>query len=212
MKLVIATQNEGKLSEFRLALNRFKIEIVSAKEVGIERLPEENGSSYEENALMKAAYTTMKSKLPCLADDSGLEVAILGGAPGIHSARYGGKMTDGERMAHLLDQLKFTPNDKRDAKFVCSLVFTTPRGLVQGFSGECPGQILYGPRGQDGFGYDPIFYSTDLAKSFGEASEIEKLRISHRGRAIAQFINWLRNPQKPSTTPKEPHAVSIKSN
>jgi XTP/dITP diphosphohydrolase len=211
MKLVIATQNSGKVAEFKLALSRFKIEIVSAKDVGIDRLPDENGTSYEENALMKAAYTTMKCKLPCLADDSGLEVAILGGVPGIHSARYGGKMNDGERMAYLLDQLKFTPNDKRDAKFVCSLVFTTPRGLVQGFWGECCGQILYGPRGHDGFGYDPIFYSPEISKTFAEASDIEKLHISHRGRALAQFINWLRNPQQPSKTPTEPHAVTIRS-
>jgi XTP/dITP diphosphohydrolase len=209
MKLVIATHNQGKMAEFHLALGRYKIELLSANDVGITQLPEENGASYEENAMMKAAYTTMHCKLPCLADDSGLEVAALGGAPGIYSARYGGKVTNGERMAYLLEQLQHTPQDKRNAKFVCSLVFTTPRGLVQGFWAESHGTILYGPRGQGGFGYDPIFLSDDLQQTFAEASELDKLSVSHRGRAITQFVNWIRNPQG-TTTAQEPQAVPIR--
>jgi XTP/dITP diphosphohydrolase len=210
MKLVIATHNQGKMAEFKLALGRYKIQLLSAGDVGITELPEENGASYEENAMMKAAFTTMRCKLPCLADDSGLEVAALGGAPGIYSARYGGKVNNGERIAYLLEQLRFTPQDKRNAKFVCSLVFTTPRGLVQGFSGETHGTILYGPRGQAGFGYDPVFFSNDLQKSFGEASEIEKLTVSHRGRAVSNFVNWIRNPQGTNSGSKEPQAVPIR--
>ena len=158
MKLVIATHNPGKMAEFKLALGRYKIELLSASDVDVKVLPEEHGASYEENAMMKAAFTTMRCKLPCLADDSGLEVAALGGAPGIYSARYGGKVTNGERLAYLLEQLQSTPQDKRNAKFVCSLVFTTPRGLVQGFGGETQGTILYGPRGDAGFGYDPRIF------------------------------------------------------
>ncbi len=209
MKLVIATHNQGKMAEFNLALGRYKIELLSANDVGITHLPEENGASYEENAMMKAAYTTMRCKLPCLADDSGLEVAALGGAPGIYSARYGGKVTNGERMAYLLEQLQHIPQDKRNAKFVCSLVFTTPRGLVQGFWAESHGTILQGPRGQGGFGYDPVFLSDDLQQTFAEASEHDKLRVSHRGRAITQFVNWIRNPQG-TTTSQEPQAVPIR--
>jgi XTP/dITP diphosphohydrolase len=210
MKLVIATHNQGKMAEFKLALGRYKIQLLSAQDVGITQLPEENGASYEENAMMKAAFTTMRCKLPCLADDSGLEVAALGGAPGIYSARYGGKVNNGERLAYLLEQLQYTPQDKRNAKFVCSLVFTTPRGLVQGFWGETHGSILYGPRGTDGFGYDPVFFSDDLQKSFGEASEIEKLKVSHRGRAVTNFVNWIRNPQGTPSGSKEPQAVPIR--
>jgi XTP/dITP diphosphohydrolase len=210
MKLVIATHNQGKMAEFKLALGRYKIQLLSASDVGITQLPEENGASYEENAMMKAAFTTMRCKLPCLADDSGLEVAALGRAPGIYSARYGGKVNNGERIAYLLEQLRFTSQDKRNAKFVCSLVFTTPRGLVQGFWGESHGTILTGPRGQGGFGYDPVFFSSDLQKTFAEASEIEKLKVSHRGRAVANFVNWIRNPQGTPSGPKEPQAVTIR--
>jgi XTP/dITP diphosphohydrolase len=211
MKLVIATHNQGKVAEFKLALGRYKIELLSAKDVGIHTFPEENGASYEENAMMKAAFTTMRCKLPCLADDSGLEVAALGGAPGIFSARYGGKVTNGERIAYLLEQLQSTPQDRRNAKFVCGLVFTTPRGLVQGFWGETHGHILTGPRGKGGFGYDPVFLSSDLQKTFAEVSEIEKLKVSHRGRAVEQFVNWIRNPKGTTTTAsKEPQSVSIR--
>jgi XTP/dITP diphosphohydrolase len=211
MKLVIATHNQGKMAEFRLALGRYKIELLSASDVGVHELPEENGASYEENAMMKAAFTTMRCKLPCLADDSGLEVAILGGAPGIFSARYGGKVNNGERIAYLLEQLQHTPQDKRNAKFVCGLVFTTPRGLVQGFWGETHGHILTGPRGKAGFGYDPVFFSSDLQKTFAEASEVDKLKVSHRGRALAQFINWIKNPKgTTATVSKEPQSVSIR--
>jgi XTP/dITP diphosphohydrolase len=211
MKLVIATHNQGKMEEFKLALGRYKIELLSATDVGVTSFPSENGASYEENAMMKAAFTTMQCKLPCLADDSGLEVTALGGAPGIFSARYGGKMNNGERLAYLLEQLRSTPQDKREAKFMCSLVFTTPRGLVQGFWGETHGHILTGPRGKNGFGYDPVFFSSDLQKTFAEANENEKIKVSHRGRAIAQFINWIKNPQtttKPTT--QEPQSVSIR--
>lgn len=211
MKLVIATHNQGKMAEFKLALGKYKIELLSAKDVGIDTLPEENGASYEENAMMKAAFTTMRCKLPCLADDSGLEVAALGGAPGIFSARYGGKVNNGERIAYLLEQLQYTPQDKRNAKFVCGLVFTTPRGLVQGFWGETHGYITTGPRGKGGFGYDPVFFSNDLQKTFAEATELEKLKVSHRGRAVEQFIAWIRNPQgTTTTTSKEPQSVSIR--
>ncbi|MGL4612237.1 MAG: RdgB/HAM1 family non-canonical purine NTP pyrophosphatase [Trueperaceae bacterium] len=210
MKLVIATHNSGKIADFNLALGRYKIELLSARDVGIHELPQETGATYEENAMMKAAYTTMRCKLPCLADDSGLEVAALGSAPGIFSARYGGKVSNGERMAYLLEQLLNTPQEQRTAKFVCSLVFTTPRGLVQGFLGETHGSILHGPRGTGGFGYDPIFFSHDLQKSFGEASENEKLRVSHRGRALAQFVQWIRNPQTTPSNSKEAQAVPIR--
>ncbi|HEX7021606.1 MAG TPA: RdgB/HAM1 family non-canonical purine NTP pyrophosphatase, partial [Trueperaceae bacterium] len=162
----------------------------SARDHGIATFPEERGASYEENALVKAGYVALATGLPSLGDDSGLEVDALEGAPGIYSARFGGALTSGERIAHLLSRLRGVPKDARGATFVCSLVVATPSGQLQTFRGECRGQILEGPRGESGFGYDPIFYSPELRKTFAEASEEEKRRVSHRGRALQAFVDW----------------------
>lgn len=190
-RLLIATSNPGKLREFAAGLAGLELALVTPEEVGLTRFPEERGQSYQENALLKAAYAAHRSGLPALADDSGLEVDALGGAPGIYSARFGGKLSDGERLAYLLSRLREVPPGQRGARFVCALVLACPDGEVKVFEGSCRGEILEGPRGAGGFGYDPLFYSPELKQTFAEASESEKRRVSHRGRALAQLREYL---------------------
>jgi XTP/dITP diphosphohydrolase len=194
LKLVIASSNPGKIREFRDALRRLDIDLLSAADVGLGPFPEETGASYEENALMKAGFAALGSGLPALADDSGIEVDALDGAPGIYSARFGGPMTDGERLAHLLQKIRKVPRGARSASFVCTVVLATPGGEVVTFTGECRGEILQGPHGEGGFGYDPIFYSPELGKSFAQANTEEKARVSHRGRALRNFLTWALTP------------------
>lgn len=198
-RLVIATGNQGKFLEFKRALSVLNVELLSAKDAGIGKFPAEEGSTYEENALIKAAFVALHTGLPSLADDSGLEVDVLDGAPGVYSARFGGNISDGERIAFLLDKIRHVPQAARSAGFLCTLALATPGGEVKVFEGECRGEILQGPRGSSGFGYDPIFFSHDLRKSFAEASEEEKQRVSHRGRAIKKFIDWALSPTAKST-------------
>jgi XTP/dITP diphosphohydrolase len=191
-RLVLATRNQGKVSEMRLALAELPVDLVSASELGLGEGPPEHGSTYEENAFIKAAQAAHTSGLPALADDSGLEVDALGGAPGIHSARFGGRLGHGERIAYLLQRMKHVASEERSARFVSVLVLAAPDGRVKAFRGSCEGRILFGPRGEGGHGYDPIFWSPDLQKTFAEASEEEKGRVSHRGRAIAELLAWAR--------------------
>ena len=191
LRLALASENQGKLEEFREALAGLPMDLASAAELGITDFPEETGASYEENALMKAAHVTLNSGLIALADDSGLEVDALQGQPGVHTARYGGAgLTNGERMAHLLQRIRKVPDDGRTARFVAVIVVATPGGAVHTFRGESEGLILHGPRGAAGFGYDPIFFRPELGKSFAEASLEEKRGVSHRGRALAAFARW----------------------
>lgn len=194
LRMVVATGNAGKLVEFRRALSRLNVELLAAREAGITRFPAETAASYQENALLKAGYAALYSGLPALADDSGLEVDVLDGAPGVYSARYGGDIDDGERIAYLLDRLRDVPRGARGASFVCTVVLATPGGEVKAFTGECRGEILEGPRGVGGFGYDPVFYSPELSKTFAEAGPEAKDRVSHRGRALQRFLDWALTP------------------
>ena len=195
LTLILATSNEGKVNEIREALSGLELSLLSAAEAGIGRLPDETGASYEENALLKAGYVAIRSGLPALGDDSGLEVDALSGAPGLHSARYGGPgLSDGERVAYLLDQLSAVPAKARGAGFVCTVVLTTPGGEMRSFKGECRGTIIDGPRGAAGFGYDPVFLSDELGRTFAEATLQEKRRVSHRGRALEAFLHWAMTP------------------
>lgn len=195
LKLVIATSNLGKVREFREALSNLNLELLSAADVGIEAFPEETGASYEENALLKAGFVSLRARLPALADDSGLEVDALSGQPGVYSARFGGAgLSDGERTAYLLDLMAGVPRAGRGASFLASVVLATPGGEMVTFRGECRGEVLTGPRGEGGFGYDPVFYSTELRKTFAEATLEEKRRVSHRGRALEAFVNWALTP------------------
>ncbi len=191
-RLLLATSNQGKLAEFREALP--DIELLGTADFNLGEFPPEAGTSYDENALMKAGFAAVGSGLPSLADDSGIEIDALDGGPGIHSARFGGKLSDGERIALVLDRLRGRPEAERGASFKCSLVLALPGGQVNVFRGECRGRILEGPRGRQGFGYDPIFWSEELGKSFAEASKEEKRRVSHRGRALRELRDWLATP------------------
>lgn len=196
VRLVLATGNAGKLAELRDALEGRAIDVLSATEAGVHDFPPEDGSSYDDNALLKAGHAVTRSGLPALADDSGLEVDALDGAPGLHSARFGGEgLSDGERIAHLLARLRKVPERDRGARFVSVLMLATPRGDVRRFEGRCEGRILEGPRGDGGFGYDPVFWSDDLGKAFGACSPDEKRSVSHRGRALAAFLAWLDQPE-----------------
>lgn len=195
LKLMVATGNRGKLAEFRDALSQLDLTLLSLEDAGIEALPVETGASYEENALLKAAFVALRTGLPALADDSGLEVDALGGAPGVYSARYGGEgLSDGERMAHLLAELRAVPQAGRRAAFRCVVVLATPGGAIASFDGVTHGELTAGPRGEGGFGYDPIFRSDELGKTFAEASLAEKRRVSHRGKALAKFLEWATTP------------------
>lgn len=189
LRLLLASGNTGKLTEFREALPG--VELLSLSDVAIRDLPPEAGTSYEENALLKAGFAAVHAGLPTLADDSGLEVDALDGAPGIHSARFGGELGDGERIALLLEQLRDVPLASRGAAFRCALVLALPDGEVQVFRGSVRGRLLEGPRGRGGFGYDPVFWSDELGKSFAEATRAEKQQVSHRGKALRELQAWL---------------------
>lgn len=188
-RLVLATTNEGKVAEFRCALTSLRV--VSAGELGVADFPEETGGTYAANALTKASFVMQRTGLPSLADDSGLEVDALDGAPGLYSARFGGLESERERTEHLLAQLQGVPEVAREAAFVCVLGFVTPDGDAETFEGRCRGRITETPRGTHGHGYDPVFYSLELAQTFAEAPPEAKARLSHRARALAKFSAWL---------------------
>jgi len=196
VRIVLATANLGKVLELREALADREVELLSATEAGVHRFPPEEGDSYEANALVKAGHVATETGLPALADDSGLEVDALDGAPGLYSARFGGdELGDGERIAYLLARMRAVPDDERTARFVSVLVLATPAGEVRTFEGRCEGTILHGPRGSGGFGYDPVFWSAELGKGFGQTSQTEKRTVSHRGRALERFVAWLDRPE-----------------
>lgn len=191
MRFILASSNKGKLKEFQKAFTPTPFELISAEEAGLNTFPDETGQSYEENALLKAHYAASTSGLYALADDSGLEVESLGGEPGLYSARYGDKETAQERLYHVLRKLESFPEGERGARFVCNLVLAKPDGSFKSFWGECSGEITAVPHGKDGFGYDPIFFSHDLYKTFAEASQEEKAQVSHRDKALKALFVWL---------------------
>lgn len=193
MKLVLATHNTGKLAELRGLLAGHGIELVSQAQLGIPDI-EETGLTFIENALLKARHAARISGLPALADDSGLCVEALGGAPGLYSARYAGE--DGDAQANilkLLDALADVPDEHRAAHFHCALVLLRhaedPAPLV--CEGRWHGSILHEVRGEGGFGYDPLFLDHATGQSAAELSQEEKAAISHRGRALRQLIEAL---------------------
>ncbi|MCM1368155.1 MAG: RdgB/HAM1 family non-canonical purine NTP pyrophosphatase [Roseburia sp.] len=184
-KIVLATGNKGKLEEFREMLPTF--DVVSPKELGVAFDVEETGANFYENALIKARALYDVCKMPTLADDSGLCVDALGGAPGIMSARYSGG-TDVDNINKLLSELDGITN--RSAHFACCIVYFDGRTVVEA-TGEAHGRIALAPEGNGGFGYDPIFISDDLNKTFAVASAREKNAVSHRARALAALKSKL---------------------
>lgn len=195
MKLIIASNNKGKISEFRKLLAPLGFEVFSQREAGLDVNPEETGKTFEDNAKIKvqAIYSILdnsKKDTYVLADDSGLVVDYLNGEPGIYSARYGGEnLTDTQRCELLLENMKDCPEDKRTASFVCVLHFITNYGKSVTVSGECVGKIGYEPRGENGFGYDPVFYTGKL--SFAQIPQEVKNTISHRAIAMKKFAEYL---------------------
>ncbi len=187
LKLLIASANRGKVSEFRSLLDGLDIQLLSVQDAGIPGDVEETGSTYEENARLKAVTCAAQSSLLTLADDSGLEVDALGGEPGVRSARYAGEgATDVDRVAYLLRKLEGVPVERRGARFVCVIAIATPEGDVTFCRGECPGSIVTEPRGERGFGYDPAFLFPELGVTMAELPPEVKNRLSHRGRAAGK--------------------------
>lgn len=196
--LVLATRNAGKTREIKEFLGDFPVEIKNLDDFG--RIPsvEEDGATFDENAYKKASFTAKILGLPALADDSGLEVEALGGAPGVHSARYAGQSaTDAENNAKLLRKMEGKTN--RAAAFTCVISIAVPSGAALTYEARCEGLIAEVPAGENGFGYDPLFYCPPLNRTFAQLSAEEKNRVSHRGKALAglkeefeKVLIWIR--------------------
>ena len=191
-KLLLATNNKAKVREYRSLLRALPFELVTLSEQGINTVVSEVGESLEENAELKAVAFSAESQLTALADDSGLEVDVLGGEPGPVSARCAGEgASDEERVEYLLARLEDVPWQKRSARFRCVIAIATPEGKVGFCSGECPGMITFEPRGEEGFGYDPIFYLPALNKTMAELTLEVKNTVSHRGEAARKVPSVL---------------------
>jgi XTP/dITP diphosphohydrolase len=192
-RLLLATNNPGKVREYRSLLRELPLKLVLPRELGIAGDVDEVGRSLEENARLKAATMAARGGLLALADDSGLEVEALGGEPGPLSARYAGEgASDKDRVDYLLAKLKGVPWEKRTARFRCVIAIAEPEGEVELCSGECHGFITFKPRGEEGFGYDPIFYFPQLDKTMAELPPDIKNRVSHRGEAAREAIKTVR--------------------
>ena len=190
MKLVLASKNEKKLKEMNDILSGLGVEVCLQSDVGVDVDVEETGSTFEENSRLKAQAVMEASGLPAVADDSGLCVDALNGAPGVYSARYGGEgLNDAARYKLLLANMP--RGAARTAKFVSVITCCFPNGDVLTARGECPGTIAFAPMGEGGFGYDPVFFQPKLKKTFAQLSAEEKNAISHRGKALEAFSEKL---------------------
>ena len=187
MKVILASKNQHKLTELSAILSQLGFEIALESEYGLDIDVEETGTTFEENSFLKADAVMKASGLPVLADDSGLMVDALDGAPGVYSARYGHKASDKERTAYLLENMKEEPEERRGAKFVCVITCLFPDGRKIVARGECPGVIARAPHGENGFGYDPVFYLPELGMTYAELPSEQKNAISHRARALQDF-------------------------
>ena len=189
-KFVLATHNPGKLKEMSDILARFGVEVVSPGDLGITVDVEETGTTFAENAMLKAKAICAAAKLPAIADDSGLCVDALNGGPGVYSARYGGEgLDDKGRYTLLLNSLR--GQTTRAAHFTCSIACAFPNGDTLTAEGRCDGSIAFAPMGEGGFGYDPVFFVPEKAKTFGQLTAEEKSTISHRGKALKSFAEKL---------------------
>lgn len=210
--MVLATRNEGKVKELRRVLSDFDIDLRSLNDFG--PIPEavEDGDTFDENAYKKALFTARVLGLPAISDDSGLVVEALNGAPGVYSARYAGEnATDEENIKKLLVEMKGESN--RKAAFQCVISIAVPSGPALTYEGKCEGTITTEPSGNDGFGYDPVFFSPKLGKTFAESSIEEKNKISHRGRALIEIAaefdkitKWLDSRLAEEKPPKPDHS------
>ena len=209
--IVLATRNRGKVKELQEMLAGFPVEIRSLDDFG--PLPEvvEDGATFDDNAYKKAIFTAKALGLPAMADDSGLAVEALEGAPGVYSARYAGEAADdAANIAKLLQDME--GREDRRAAFVCVLSLAVPSGPALTYEGRCEGEITHEPKGSGGFGYDPVMFYAPLGKTFAEMSPEEKNRVSHRGQAMAQvreefdkILKWLEHRLMEGKDPKPDH-------
>ncbi|MCE2394196.1 XTP/dITP diphosphatase [Candidatus Poribacteria bacterium] len=193
MKLVLATRNQGKVREIGDILqDQSGIELLSLRNYPDAPDVVEDGKTYDENAIKKASTLAEYTGHLTIADDSGLEVDALDGAPGVHSARYAGEnASDQDRIAKLLNALQDIPDDRRSGRFICAVAIAEPLAKVQVVRGVCEGRIIHGSRGTSGFGYDPIFVPLDYAETFAELGDEIKNQISHRAKALEKASKML---------------------
>ena len=193
-KLLVATHNQGKVTEFAEMLQDLAIEWLSLDDVGVVQDVAETGSTFRENSVLKARAYAAETGLLTLADDSGLEVDALDGAPGVYTARYGGEgLTAVQRYQKLINDIKTVPEPRRTARFRCVIVLAAPDGTILGESeGVCEGRIALEPVGDNGFGYDPVFYLPQFNKTMAQLPAAQKHQISHRGQAVQAIVPRLR--------------------
>ncbi len=186
MKVVLASQNRHKLEEIQAILSGFDMELVLQSDLGLHIDVDETGTTFEENSYLKAKAVMDATGLPAIADDSGLTVDVLGGAPGIYSARYGAPecKTDRDRLNHLLKNMRGVRSEERTARFVCVITLLYPDGRKLVARGFCEGMIAFEPGGDDGFGYDPVFYVPSMGCTFAQMGSERKNAISHRANAL----------------------------
>ena len=191
--MLIATNNSEKVEEYRRLLGCLPVELTTPSNEGVTEEPEESGDTFEENALIKARFYSEATGLPALADDSGIEVDALNGEPGVRSARYGGLQdNDDDRNKLLLSNLSNVPWENRTARFVCVVALVWPgSGEKETFQGACQGYVAFEPSGQEGFGYDPLFYYPSFGKTFGQTDAEAKDSVSHRGIAARKAAQRL---------------------
>lgn len=194
MKVVLASKNKHKLEEISRITEKFDMELVMESELGVDIDVEETGTTFEENSLLKAKAVMEATDLPALADDSGIAVDALGGQPGVYSARYGfdDSLDDWGRLRLLLKNTENVPEGQRQAQFVCVITLVTPEGQTIQARGEIHGELLREPRGENGFGYDPIFYYPPMGMTTAEMPPEEKNRVSHRANALNIFYEKLK--------------------
>ena len=197
MRAVLASKNAHKLEEISKIVEQFDLQLVLQSELGIDVDVEETGTTFEENSMLKARAVMEKSGLPAIADDSGLMVDALDGAPGIYSARFGGERcrSDRERYEYLLSLLENVPEEQRTARFVSVITLLYPDGTAVVARGECLGVILRGPRGENGFGYDPVFFVGEDGKTMADMAPERKNEISHRARALQALAAKLKEAE-----------------
>ncbi|MFG6493957.1 XTP/dITP diphosphatase [Fictibacillus sp. UD] len=192
MKILIATKNKGKVKEFQSMFENLGCEILSLSDIEGSPDVEETGTTFEENAILKAETISQQMNIPVIADDSGLEIDALEGKPGVYSARYAGlQKSDEDNMNKVLAELQNVPETQRSARFVCALAFARPNKKTIVVKGECEGEILREKRGSQGFGYDPIFFVPELNRSMAELAKEEKNKISHRAVALMKLKNLI---------------------
>jgi XTP/dITP diphosphohydrolase len=194
MKVVLASKNPHKLVEIKQITDKFGFDLILQSELGIDIDVEETGTTFEENSLIKARAVMEATGLPALADDSGIAVDALNGEPGVYSARYGfdESLDDWGRMMLLLRNTEHVPDGQRQAKFVCVISFVTPEGKIIQARGEIHGELTREPRGENGFGYDPIFYYPPFGQTTAEIPAEQKNQVSHRGNALRIFYEKLK--------------------